>query len=99
MKNPLPALELKPNDNAFGLRILVVGWSGIFAGVLAWYANPVWMLGLLFGTLRKRMPAILCGVLSLPIAVTVFSDLGRELPGDEANVTKTAIVRLLPGGY
>jgi hypothetical protein len=95
----LPALEFKGSDAAFGLRILVIGWSGLFAGVLAWYANPLWVLGLLFGALRKRIPAVLCGLLSLPIAMTVFSDLGRELPGDEGNVTKTAIVRLLPGGY
>ena len=64
----LPALTFKPDDVAFGLRILVVGWSGVFAGVLAWYANPLWVLGLVFGALRKRIPAVLCGILSLPVA-------------------------------
>jgi hypothetical protein len=53
----LPALEFRisngPNDVMWGARALVVGWSGIFAGVMAWYANPMWLLGLLLWALRK----------------------------------------------
>lgn len=45
----LPALEFRNTTNAddvmWGLRALAVGWSGIFAGVMAWYANPFWLLG------------------------------------------------------
>ncbi len=96
----LPALQMaKGNEVNFGIHALAMGWLGLFAGVFAWYANPLWALGVIFSAFRKRIPAILFGVLAIPIALTVFSDIGRELPGDEGNVTKTAIVRLLPGAY
>lgn len=99
----LPALEWRKdhsaNDVMLGLRALAVGWSGIFAGVLAWYANPLWLLGLLLATLRKPTAATIAGIVAIGIACTVFQDLGRELPGDEGGVTKTAMIRVLPGCY
>lgn len=99
----LPALELQKSGGAgdvmFGLRALVVGWSGVFAGVLGWYANPLWALAMLAAAFRKRiLVAVLCAG-ALAVGCTVFSDVGRELPGDEGNVTKTSIVRILPGCY
>ena len=46
----LPALQWKNNDKSFeimlGLRALAVGWSGIFAGIVAWFANPLWVAAL-----------------------------------------------------
>ncbi|MGC4053770.1 MAG: hypothetical protein QM757_31670 [Paludibaculum sp.] len=99
----LPALAFRksgsPDDIMLGLRALAVGWSGIFAGVLGWYANPLWFIGLVLLALRKPTAAALAGVVAVAIACTVFSDLGRELPADEGNVTKTAILRVLPGFY
>lgn len=99
----LPALEFKnsqgPNDIMFGARALAVGWSGIFAGVFAWYANPVWLLGLGIGFLRKPVPLAILGVLAVVIAYSTVSMVGREMPGDEGNVTKTTVIRLLPGFY
>jgi hypothetical protein len=99
----LPALEFKnssgPNDVMFGLRALAVGWSGIFAAVFGWYANPFWLAGLGFGYFRKPWLAVICGVLAVLIGCSTFSVVGRELPGDEGNVTKTAVVRVLPGCY
>jgi hypothetical protein len=99
----LPALEFKniykPNDIMLGFRALAVGWSGIFAGVLAWYANPFWLLGLILALLRKPILATAAGVVAVAIALTTFSIIGRELPGDEGGVTKTTVIRLLPGCY
>lgn len=94
----LPALQMTKETN-FGIHCLAFGWLGIFAGVLGWYANVPWIIGLILAAYRKRIPAILFGVLALPLASTVFQDIGRELPADEGNVTKTAIVHLLPGAY
>jgi len=82
-----------------GLRALAVGWSGIFAGVLSWYANPVGLAAVILICLRKRIPALLLGLAATALACTAFSVVGRELPGDEGNVTKTAVVKLLPGCY
>ena len=96
----LPALQMaKDNEVNFGIHTLAFGWLGLFAGVMGWYANPLWAIGVLFSAFRKRIPAVLFGVLAIPVALTVFGDIGRQLPGDEGNVTKTAIVRLLPGAW
>lgn len=96
----LPSLQMaKDNEVNFGIHTVAFGWLGVFAGVMGWYANPLWGIGVLFSALRKRIPAIMFGVLAIPVALTVFNDIGRQLPADEGNVTKTAIVRLLPGAY
>ena len=99
----LPALTFKDSSGAidimFGLRALVVGWSGIFAGVLAWYANPFWLLGMITMFLRKPTLGILFGVIAIAIACSTFALIGRELPGDESNVTRTTVIKLLPGFY
>ena len=99
----MPALEFRnsqsPNTVMWGASALAVGWSGIFAGVVAWYANPFWLLGLILGFLRKPTPAAVAGAIALAIAGTTFSILGRQLPGDEGGVTKTTVIRLLPGCY
>ena len=99
----LPALEFKnsagPNDVMFGLRALAVGWSGIFAGVVAWYADPFWLAGLGLGYYSQTWLAVFCGIVAIAISCSTFSVVGRELPGDEGNVTKTTVIRLLPGCY
>jgi hypothetical protein len=62
----LPALAFKQNqggdDVAFELGMLVGGW----------YANPFWALGLLLGAFRKRIRAIVCGTLAVPVVLTVL---------------------------
>jgi hypothetical protein len=99
----LPALEFRKSNNThdvmFGLRAFVVGWSGFFAGVNAWFANPVWMLGMILVVVGKNHMGLVTGVVAIAIAATTFSILGRELPGDEGNVTKTTVIKLLPGCY
>jgi hypothetical protein len=99
----LPALEFKhsstPNDVMLGLRALAVGWSGFFAAVFSWYANPVWLLGVVLVLLRKPVPAAIVGVLAIVIAYGTFSLIGRDLPADEGNVNKMAVIKLLPGCY
>lgn len=99
----LPALYFtgrgQPDDTMFGLRALAVGWSGIFGGVPAWYANPFFALGVVLAFLRKSLFSAIAGIVAIAIACTIYSDIGRELPGDEGNVTHTTITRLLPGFY
>lgn len=78
---------------------MAVGWSGIFALVVPWYANPVWVLGVLFGFLKMSKAGAVAGVIACLIAASIFPVIGRDLPGDEGGVTHTSIVRLLPGCY
>jgi hypothetical protein len=99
----LPALEFKnshkPNDVMLGLRALAVGWSGIFAAIVAWYANPIWLVSVVLTCFRRPMLATVFGIIAVALALTTISIVGRELPGDEGNVTKTTVIRLLPGFY
>jgi len=99
----LPALEFrnsdKPNDIMLGLRALTVGWSGIFAGVYAWYANPFWFGSMLLLFFRRSIPGAILAAIAVALAATTFGMVGRELPGDEGNVTRTTVIRLLPGCY
>jgi hypothetical protein len=86
-------------DVMLGLRALAIGWSGIFAGIVAWYANPLWLLGVGLSLWKKPTAGIVLGVIAMAIGYTTFSLVGRELPGDEGNVTKMTVVRILPGFY
>ncbi|MBC8085999.1 MAG: hypothetical protein H7Z40_01940 [Phycisphaerae bacterium] len=99
----LPSLELRVSDGTkdvmLGLRVLAIGWSGIFAGVLAWYANPVWLLGVGMTFWKKPTVGIIAGIVALAIGYTTLSLIGRALPADEGNVKKMTVVRILPGFY
>ncbi len=99
----LPCLEWQkagqPNDIMFGGRALLLGWSGLFSGVYGWLANPFWVLALFFALIRKPTITSVLGAIALAIALTTFGVVGKELPGDEGGVTKTTIVRILPGCY
>ena len=96
----LPALEFRHSekgiDDMWGANALAVGWSGIFAGIVAWYANPIWFFGLIFGVLGKRNITVGLGVVSILLALTTFAIIGRELPADEGNVTHMTLIALLP---
>jgi hypothetical protein len=99
----LPALEFNESgggqDAMWGAHVLAVGWSGILAGVFAWYANPFWVLGLTLALLRKPRLAALAGGIAIAIACTTFSLFGRALPADEGDVAHMTLVRFLPGCY
>lgn len=99
----LPAMTFtdptKGVDVMLGLRALTVGWSGIFAGITAWYANPFWLGGMLLLYFRKPVPALVCGVLAVAIAVSTFTLVGRILPADDGNVNKMTVLSIGPGAY
>ena len=78
----LPALEFKnshnkPDDVMYGLRALVVGWSGIFAGVYAWYANPCWFAAMILAFFRRPTTATIVAVIAVALATTTFAVVGR----------------------
>jgi hypothetical protein len=99
----LPAMEFtgKPqgNDVLWGGNVLGVGWSGIFAGVIGWYANLFWVLALVLGFIGKPKFAAAAGLAAIVIGSTTFTLFGKVLPGDEGDVTHITLVRLLPGCY
>ena len=56
-------------------------------------------MSLVLAYLRRPMLATVFGIIAVALAATTISIVGRELPGDEGNVTKTTVIRLLPGFY
>ncbi len=98
----LPALEFNKenaSDVLSGASVLGVGWSGIFAGVFGWYANPIWLLGVVMAFLNKPKLAAIAAIVAFAVGCTTFTMFGRVLPADEGNVTHMTLVRLLPGAY
>lgn len=99
----LPALEWtysnKPPEAELGIHSLAIGWLGILAGVVSWYANPFWLTSVILLTFRKWGLAIGFGALSCVLALSTFLYVGDKLPGDEGGVTTAIITRLLPGAY
>jgi len=94
----LPALDFN-KDIMSGINVLAVGWSGIFTGVVAWYANPIWLLGLILAFAGKPKLAAIAGVIAFLIGCTTFTLFGRELPADEGNVNHMTLMRTLVGCY
>ena len=99
----LPAIDFRytngTHDPMWGFSAALTGWSGIFVGIHTWFANPLWLLGLILAFFRKRIAAVALGLLTIPIALTTYSVLGRELPADEGNVNHMTAMRLLPAFY
>lgn len=98
----LPALEFSKErtpDVLSGFNVLAVGWSGIFAGVVAWYANPIWLFALAMAFINRPKLAAGASLLALLIGCTTFSLFGKVLPADEGGVTHMTLQKLLPGAY
>jgi hypothetical protein len=99
----LPALEFNKSGDAkdvlIGINVLAVGWSGIFAGVFGWYANPVALLALGLGFFGKPKWAAIAGLVALLVGCTTFSMFGRDLPADEGGVNHMTLSRTLAGCY
>lgn len=99
----LPAIQFnKPqgaNDIMAGASVLGTGWSGIFAGVFAWYANPVWFLSLMMGFFGKPKMAAIAGIVALAIGCTTFSLFGKPLPADEGGVNQMTLAKTFVGCY
>src|SRR5260370_24726899 len=96
----LPALEFNnsksPHDVMWGANALGVGWSGIFAGVFAWYANLFWLIGMILGIRRKPKPAVVVGVIAVAIACSTFAVIGQHFPADEGKTTHITLLLPLP---
>jgi len=60
------------NDLWSGLLVLILGWIGIFQGVVAWFANPAWLVAviLLFGS--KFKASAVWAVATICLALTSF---------------------------
>jgi hypothetical protein len=99
-----PALEfLDTNAKSLnvmqGFQILLMGWMGVFVGQLAWFANPLFALGLLLLSLRRRTAALVCGTGAMLAAGDTFVLFSQQLPANEGGVGKLILQHLRAGFY
>lgn len=99
-----PALEfLDTNASSLnvmqGFQILLMGWMGVFVGQLAWFANPLFALGLLLLSLRRRTAALVSGAVAVLVACDTFVLFSQQLPANEGDVGKLILQHLKAGFY
>jgi len=104
-----PALELTTttrehltpvtHDNMWGVQLLMRGFMGIFFGIVAWFANPLWVVALLLVYLKWVKTALAVSAASLVIAFTSFLAIGKDLAVWESDIYHQHPSALLPGFY
>lgn len=63
--------------------LLLIGWLGVFEGIVAWLANPALLLAWIFTLSRKRrVEAVICSLAALGLALSFLSV--KEMDRDEA---------------
>jgi len=99
-----PALEFRdtntPSPNVMqGFQILLMGWLGVFVGQLAWFANPLFAIGLLLLSLRRRTASLICGAVAVLVAGDTLVLFSQQLPANEGDVGKLILQHLKAGFY
>jgi hypothetical protein len=56
-----------------GLEVLERGWEGSSRAVLAWYANPLFVLAAVFGLSRYRRSAVAVAFAAFALALSSFA--------------------------
>jgi hypothetical protein len=86
-------------DAWFGLAILGLGWMSLFLGCVAWLANILFLLTLLFFLMGWRWLTVISGGLALLLSLDTFRLFLIEWPGDEGGVTRASLQTLQPGAW
>jgi hypothetical protein len=98
-----PALAFKRTSSDMevwpGFQVLMMGWLGLLFKQIAWYANPVMVLSLIFLLCRRWLAATVIALAALALAANTLVLFSTELPADEANVNKLRLEYLGPGFY
>lgn len=85
----LPAVELTEGPSFSGLSMLLSGWEAARFGVVSWYANPLFVLGVALGCSGRLHAAAVASGLAVVAALTSFaapmtvSASGMPLPAFE----------------
>lgn len=69
----LPALEARNGPMLDGADLLLRGWQGVSRGIVAWYANPLFIAALAASALGRRVAAAVLALLALALALTSFA--------------------------
>ena len=69
----LPALEPQGAAALTGWEVLRTGWRGVTVGVLAWYANPLFVAAVAASVLRRNKAAGILAGLALVLGLTAIA--------------------------
>jgi hypothetical protein len=71
----------------------------LFFGCVAWLANILFLLALLFFLMGWRWPTVISSGLTLLLSLDTFRLFLMELPGDEGGVARASLQTLQPGAW
>jgi hypothetical protein len=86
-------------DAWFGAAILGLGWMSLFFGCVAWLANILFLLSLLFFLMGWRWLTVISSGLTLLLSLDTFRLFLIEWPGDEGGVARASLQTLQPGAW
>jgi hypothetical protein len=84
-------------DTWSGAMALGLGWMSLFFGSLAWLANILVLLDLLFLVIGWRWATMISSGLTLLLSLDIFRLFFIEFPGDEGGVSRSSLQTLAPG--
>ena len=87
------------NEVWYGWKILVWGWLGIVQFQPAWYANPMFVRGLLAKFRGDSKAALRHSLVASSLSIWTFLWFLVPLPGDEGGVTKLSLSYLHIGFF
>jgi len=78
-------------DTWFGWTALVLGWLGIFVGSVAWLANFVLGLTLIFLVRGLRWAALISSATTVLLSLDFFPIFSASIPADEGGVGRAVL--------
>ena len=78
-------------DTWFGWTALLLGWLGILVGSVAWLANFVLGLTLIFLVCGLRWAALISGAATVLLSLDFFPILSANIPADEGGVGRAVL--------
>ena len=93
-----PSLVFVSNDpepNVWpGIQTLAMGWMGLAVEQVAWFANPVMVLSVIFLLARRWLTSAVIALVALIIASDTWLLFSKDIPADEGGVNKMKLVHI-----
>lgn len=68
----------------YGYKVFLMGFFGVFAGVFAWFANPLMLLALALSKFKKRLGASIVSVLAVVLGLQSY--MSKAVPFNESSM-------------
>ena len=75
-----------------GYLILAMGWMGILIAQVGWFANPLWLLGLILLWRQRWKGAAIASVLAVLVGAVSFMLYRTGLPSDSGATIKAGLL-------